>query len=203
MKIGIMGGTFNPLHIGHLILAQHAYEELKLDKILFMPSKIPPHRDEGSILPEEIRCEIISEAIKDNSVFELSDLELKRMKTTYTVDTLRELKEEGQLYFIMGADSFNSLEKWREPEEIFKLATIVVGIRKDLFSLDLEDLKQRYEEKYSGKIHLLSMPNMEVSATTIRQSFLEGRLIKYFTGYKTQEILDNHKEQVLKCWSRK
>ena len=112
MKIGIMGGTFNPIHIGHLILAESAREELSLDTVLFMPSKRPPHKENDTIISEDLRCAMTQAAIKGNHAFYLSDIEIKRMKTTYTVDTLRQLEGEGEIYFIMGADSLADMEKW-------------------------------------------------------------------------------------------
>lgn len=201
MKIGIMGGTFNPIHIGHLILANSALEELKLDKVLFMPSKRPPHKENDVILDEETRCNIVLASIADNPKFELSDIELKRDKTTYTVDTLNELKDSGELYFIMGADSYINLEKWYKYEEIFKLATIVVGVRKDMYSNELDELKAYYQNKYNARIHILSMPNIEVSSTDLRNRFIDNKSIKYFVNDEVIDILESDRENVIRRWN--
>ena len=200
MKLGIMGGTFNPIHIGHLILANSALEELELDKVLFMPSKKPPHKDHDDILDETIRCEMVAAAIEDNPLFEMSDIEIKRDKTTYTFDTLTELKDRGDLYFIMGADSFDNLEKWYKYEEIFKLTTIVVGVRKDMYSNELDELKAYYEDKYAARIYILSMPNMEVSSTELRRHFVNNQSIKYFVNDKVIDILENNRDNVVDLW---
>ena len=200
MKIGIMGGTFNPIHIGHLILANSALEELELDKVLFMPSKRPPHKENDNILDEETRCKMVEASIADNAKFELSDIELKRDKTTYTVDTLNELKDSGELYFIMGADSYVNLEKWYKYEDIFKMATIVVGVRKDMYSSELDELKAYYENKYSGRIHILSMPNIEVSSTDLRHRFIHNRSIKYFVNDEASGIIESDRENVVRRW---
>lgn len=200
MKIGIMGGTFNPIHIGHLILAESAREELSLDTVLFMPSKRPPHKENDTIISEDLRCAMTQAAIKGNHAFFLSDIEIKRMKTTYTVDTLRQLEGEGEIYFIMGADSLADMEKWYMFEEIFKRATIVVGVRKDLYNDELDELKAYFEEKYKARIHILSMPNIEVSATDIRQRFVNGKSIKYFVPDEAISILESNKKDVIRCW---
>ncbi len=121
-KIGIMGGTFNPIHFAHLILAESAYEELNLDKILFMPSKKPPHKLNESIESDEHRIQMIQLAIKSNPHFDLSCVELEREGITYTADTLEELNRnypQDEFYFIIGADSLFQIEDWWHPEQIF------------------------------------------------------------------------------------
>lgn len=200
MKIGIMGGTFNPIHIGHLILAERAREELSLDTVLFMPSKRPPHKENDTIISEDLRCAMTHAAIKGNHSFFLSDIEIKRMKTTYTVDTLRQLEGEGEIYFIMGADSLVDMEKWYMYEEIFERSVIVVGVRKDLYNDELDKVKSRYEEKYNARIHILSMPNIEISSTDIRRRFVNGKSIKYFVPDEVISILNSNKEDVIRCW---
>ena len=121
-RIGIMGGTFNPIHSVHLIMAQVAYHQFHLDKVLFMPSKHPPHKDNSVIISDEHRTRMIQLAIDGNSNFEFSDLELKREVTTYTSDTLTYLTEKNpdtEYYFIIGGDSLEQLENWHKPEVIF------------------------------------------------------------------------------------
>ncbi len=129
-KIGIMGGTFNPVHLGHLIMAESAKEEFGLDKVLFIPAKAPYHKSNSSLLPEDIRLKMTYEAIKDNDGFEVSDIEIKRNdESTFTIDTLRQLEGEGSLYLIIGQDSLEYIEKWKESDEIFKRATILAAGR--------------------------------------------------------------------------
>src|SRR3989338_11463826 len=107
MKIGILGGTFNPIHIGHLILAEEAREKLGLDKIIFVPAYLPPHKDNSDIAPAKYRYRMIELAIQKNSYFSLSDMEIKRNGRSYTIDTLKEFKKlypEDELHFIIGSD---------------------------------------------------------------------------------------------------
>lgn len=180
-KIGIMGGTFNPIHTAHLILAEEAYEQLGLDKILFMPSKKPPHKLSEEIVNNEHRLNMINLSIQDNEHFELSTLELEREGVTYTSDTLRELHLtcDNEYYFIMGGDSLFMMESWWEPEVIFRLSHIVVAIRGEA----KEDLKQKIAylaDKYNASIHLLKTPNLEISSHELRKSRNEGKSIRYY-----------------------
>ena len=127
-KIGIMGGTFNPIHNAHLMMAEAAYEQYGLDEVWFMPSKIPPHKDSREIVSEEHRSRMIQFAIDDYKHFLLSDMELKREGVTYTCETLQQcLNEfpEDHFYFILGGDSLCDFEKWCHPEKIARMCTIL------------------------------------------------------------------------------
>ncbi|MCQ2513342.1 MAG: nicotinate-nucleotide adenylyltransferase, partial [Lachnospiraceae bacterium] len=132
MKIGILGGTFDPIHYGHLILAETAYDRFHLDKVLIMPAGDPYFKDLDKVGADLHRAEMTKIAIWDNPHFEYSDLELKREGNTYTVDTLRILHEEypnDELFFIIGSDTLYQMEKWNRPEEIFSLATFLTSTR--------------------------------------------------------------------------
>ena len=131
-KVGIMGGTFNPIHISHLLIADRAYAYLGLDKVLFMPSKLPPHKAVNELAAEKDRVEMIKEAIKDHPNFEFSDFELKRDGLTYTADTLTLLKKENpetRYYFIIGGDSIEYFEKWNNPQLILENCVLVCAPR--------------------------------------------------------------------------
>ncbi|OQX80240.1 MAG: hypothetical protein B6D56_05440 [Candidatus Omnitrophica bacterium 4484_70.1] len=131
MKIGILGGTFNPPHIGHLILAQEILFKLRLDKIFFVPANIPPHKNK-ELTPAYHRINMIKLAIKENNKFEVLDWEIKRGGISYTVDTLRELKNafpKDELYLIIGSDLANDFSNWKDYKEIFRLAKVVVALR--------------------------------------------------------------------------
>ena len=177
-KIGIMGGTFDPIHKGHLMLAQAAYSELGLDEVLFLPSKNPPHKLDKQITSEEARCRMVMLAIEGYPQFRFSDIEMKRQGRSYTVDTLRQLKsryEQDMLYFIMGADSLLMLQDWKDPEEILSLAVIVVAVRDDVGKKELEEVRKGLLQKYSGEILLLSMERSRESSTMIREAVHEGK----------------------------
>ena len=131
-KVGIMGGTFNPVHISHLLIAARAYDYLNLDKVLFMPSKMPPHKPQSELVSEKDRCAMLEEAIKDYPFFELSDFELLRDGVTYTADTLTLLKEKNpdtKYYFIIGGDSLDYFDSWHNPDIILKNSVLVCAPR--------------------------------------------------------------------------
>jgi len=133
MKIGILGGTFDPIHTGHLSVAEAAYEQLPLDKILFVPAYLSPHKEKKTFhaTPED-RLEMVRLGIQDVPYFEVSECEFQRGGVSYTVETLRELKKEylnAELYLILGFDAHEKFSTWRDPEEIQKLAKLVVANR--------------------------------------------------------------------------
>ena len=132
MRIGVYGGTFNPIHTGHVRLAQSYLEALSLDKILVIPANIPPHKRAKQLLPGDVRMELCRLACGEDERLEVTDIELKREGSSFTVDTLRELKviyPGAELYLIVGSDMFLTMETWRESGEIFRLCTICTGAR--------------------------------------------------------------------------
>ena len=167
-KIGILGGTFNPIHHGHLILGQAAKEEFGLDEILVMPTKNPAYKTISGGVSEQNRVDMIKLAIANFPYFKFSDMELKREGTTYTVD-----------YFIMGADSLYQIETWKDPDQIFHMANILVATRNDSRSA-LDAQIDYLEEKYGGKIYHLSSPSIEISSNDIRKRCKNGLSIHFF-----------------------
>lgn len=182
-KIGIMGGTFNPIHNGHLVLAETAYEQFHLDQILFMPTKNPYYKKLGHSATEEDRVSMVKLAIEGNDAFAFSDLELLREGTTYTVETLEILTKEHpdtEYYFIMGADSLYHFETWKDPQEILSMAVILVASRDDVSSQSIEGQIEYLENKYeNANIHCLVTPNLEISSNNLRKRCKEGRSIRY------------------------
>lgn len=208
-KIGILGGTFNPIHIAHLIMAEYALEELNLDRILFMPSGNPPHKDKNLIISNDDRKAMIELAINSNEKFIFSDIELNRSGKIYTVDTLRILKEtnpDNEYYFIMGEDSLLYFDKWKEPENIVKLANIVVARRNSgsssnydksyLNDMDKKLLEKKafLEKEYNADIFFLTMPNIDISSTVIRDRIKSDKSINYLVP---KEVLNYIKEKNL------
>ena len=132
MKLGILGGTFNPVHIGHLILAEEAREQLGLDRIIFVPTFLPPHKENSDIAAASARYAMVWCAIKGNKYFRVSDAEIKRNGKSYTIDTVREFKAahpRDEIYFITGSDVLNYLEAWKDIADILKLVKFVVATR--------------------------------------------------------------------------
>lgn len=194
-KIGIMGGTFNPIHYGHLILAESAYEQLGLDKVLFMPSKNPPHKNIPGKITQEQRVEMISLSIKNNPHFELSLLELEREGTTYTADTLTILTEENRdtdYYFIVGADSLMQLHTWSRPELVCKLCTIVAAERDDMDKEQLQGQIDMLKEYYNAQIRLIDMPVVRISSSDIRSRVAGGKSIKYYLPDAVEKYISDN-----------
>lgn len=191
-KIGIMGGTFNPIHIGHLILGECAYEQFQLDQVLFMPVKNPPHKKGISIASDTHRKEMVELAIRDNDHFELSLVELNREGYTYTVDTLRELvanHPEHEYYFIMGGDSLFEFETWKCPQEILELATILATSRNHVSEEAMKKQIEHLTNKYHGQIELLKTPEIEISSKKIRTLCEEGKSIRYLLPTGVEEYI--------------
>jgi nicotinate-nucleotide adenylyltransferase len=194
-KIGIMGGTFNPIHTAHLILGESAYEQFGLDQILFMPSKTPPHKLQEDIISNEHRSSMVQLAIESNPHFEFSSLELNRTGITYTFDTLEELTKihpENQYYFILGADSLFQIEQWKNPERIFQLTEIIAAGRYHLSPTKMEDQIAYLNLTYKAKIHLLQIPNMDISSNLLRKKLLNGQSIRYYVPEKVEYYITEH-----------
>ncbi len=177
-RIGIMGGTFNPIHQGHLMLAQKAYEQFELDKVLVIPNKLPAYKDRDELLDSKQRSRMVQLAIADYPYMEFSDLELTRSGPTYTIDTLQSLKQEypeDDFYFILGGDSLSDLHKWRAYKEILTLAVILCARRNDADVPELEQIKLRLEaEVAEAQIYIMDTPMMNISSTEIREQLQSG-----------------------------
>jgi nicotinate-nucleotide adenylyltransferase len=195
-KIGIMGGTFSPIHIGHLILAQGACEEYKLDKVVFLPNREPPHKSNLEVLNENHRANMVKLAIATNPCFEFSDMELNRKGFSYTSDTLQEFCKKnpnGEYYFLVGADSLDYMDKWHEPEKIFHLAHILAAPRGHLTLEEMEKKAQVLRDKYGARIDFLHQPNIEISSNYIRNLVKQGMSIQYYVTKEVEEYINEHK----------
>lgn len=167
MKIGIMGGTFNPIHNAHLLIAEMAREEYGLDRVIFITDGNPPHKSANVTAKQ--RFEMTHIAIADNNAFEEDDFEINRSEKSYTVNTLGYLKEKypnNDLFFIIGEDSLNDFNKWYKPDKILEMCSLLVFPRKSLKSLT-ETIKA-VKEKMNGRIFPISAPVFRISSTDIR-----------------------------------
>jgi nicotinate-nucleotide adenylyltransferase len=130
LKVGLLGGSFNPIHNGHLTIAQHVHERMQLSQVLFIPTGDPPHKRDGSLAPAKVRLEMVRLAIADNPLFTVSDIEMQRKGKSYSIDTIRALQHHygpsTELFFIIGLDAFLDFPTWREPKEILRICHIVV-----------------------------------------------------------------------------
>ncbi len=198
-KIGIMGGTFNPIHFGHLLLGETAYEQFSLDEVLFMPTKNPYYKKLTNSVTEEDRMQMVQLAIRDNSHFTFSGEELDREGTTYTVETLTNLTERNPdcaYYFIMGADSLYHIESWKDTEEVLQMAVILVAGRGDLSS-SLSSQIEYIENKYDASIHFLNSPSLEISSNDIRRRIRAGESIRYLLPREVEEYIYEHKLYIM------
>lgn len=182
MKIGILGGAFNPPHIGHLILAQDIFETLGLDKIFFIPTNVSPHKEPSEIDPVK-RLEMVKLAIADNKNFEVLDLEIKRKGVSFTIDTVREIKKRypgDEIYLIVGSDLAKTLSSWKNYEELKKEVKIVVANRKEYF---LED---------SDSYFMIDIRQIELSSSQIRELVKSKRNIEHLVKKNVAEYIQQH-----------
>ncbi len=195
-KIGIMGGTFNPIHIAHLMIAEIAYYELELDEVWFMPSKNPPHKQNEQILDDKHRVHMVELAIESNPHFKFSSVELEREGLTYTVDTLEDLTikyPDNDYYFIIGGDSLFKFDKWKEPEKILKLTKIVAFGRDHVPDNQLMNRIDQLKKMYQGEIIYLKSPNMDISSSLIRDLNKEKKSIRYFVPKEVEDYIKKEK----------
>ena len=186
-KVGIFGGTFDPIHMGHLITAQSVREIRELDKIIFIPAFISPHKASVEASSTENRLNMIKIAIKDVPFFECSDIEIKKGGISYTVDTLRELKKiYDEIEFIVGYDNIFSFHKWKEPDEILKLAKLIVLKRKSSHPPPFED-------KYYRQAIFVQTRGIEISATDIRERVKHNLPIHFLVPQKVKEYIYEQK----------
>lgn len=181
--VGLIGGTFNPVHYGHLIMCEGIREEFGLEKVIFIPAKIPPHKTGFKITDAFDRLKMVRLAIAGNPHFEASDLEMKRDGSSYTVDTLMEFHRlyggQKQLGLIVGADSLVQIETWKNFTEIFRLATIIVAPRPDTTESHLDNAIIKFVSQFGAKILKYSGKAMDFSSTDIRERVGKGLSIKY------------------------
>jgi nicotinate-nucleotide adenylyltransferase len=191
-RVGILGGTFDPPHLGHLWLATLAAESLGLDRVLFMPAAQPPHKRRQEISGATDRLLMTRLAIADNRDFELSAVEMERPGPSYTVDSVEELQRQlgarTSLYLIMAADSFSQIDTWREPDRLLSLLEWAVGPRPGVELPQRSALDRRFGEA-AQRIHLLSGPSLDVSSSEIRARVAAGHSIRYLVPRAVEELI--------------
>ena len=190
-RLGLLGGTFDPPHYGHLIATQEVAWRLHLDRVLFLPARQNPLKRGETSSAAEDRCEMVALAIGDDPRFELSRLDLDRPPPSYSADLLRALASpERELFFIVGADIVPELPKWREPEEILRLARLVVVNRPGAPEPDLERLMQSFPAA-SGRVDCVRIPGVDLSSTEIRQRVRAGAPIRYLTPPAVERYIES------------
>ena len=181
-RIGILGGTFNPIHLGHLLMAQDAMEQVGLDRVKFIPSATPPHKAADTLASERDRLQMIRLAIRGNDRFDADDIEIQRGGRSYSVDTLTELRRReprADFYFIIGADSLRELHLWREVERVVSLCTFVTVPRPGFEPKPVVDRRLDAATRRRLRQHVLHGHSCDIASREIRARVASGRPIRY------------------------
>ncbi|WP_425446598.1 nicotinate-nucleotide adenylyltransferase [Dethiothermospora halolimnae] len=196
-KFGIMGGTFDPIHIGHLVIAEQVRDRFNLDKVIFIPSGNPPHKSRKKVTEARHRFQMTLLATISNPYFEVSSIEVDREGLTYTVDTIKKLKEEynneAEFYFITGADAILDLATWKSTDELLELCKFVAATRPGFKLSKMEKEIADLEKKYSKKIYTILVPALKVSSTDIRHRLNENKSVKYLLEEPVESYIIKNK----------
>ncbi|MBU5440011.1 nicotinate-nucleotide adenylyltransferase [Tissierella sp. MSJ-40] len=195
MKIGIMGGTFNPIHNGHLIMAEYTRYSLNLDKVLFIPTGKPPHKEIEEVAYLNHRLEMTVLATLSNSFFQVSSMEIERKNITYTIDTIEALKEEypkDEFYFIIGADSLFEIEKWKDYKKLLGLCNFAVVERPNYNNDKIVEKIQNLKTLHNSNIVKVDSPLIEISSTEIRNRVNKGQSIKYLVPESVEDYITKY-----------
>lgn len=185
-KIGIMGGAFDPIHVGHLLVAEAARDQFGLEEVWFMPSHLPPHKREAGVSGQQ-RLEMVSVAIAGNPYFKPLDIELVRGGISYTIDTMKELQQlhpDIHFHFIIGADMINYLPKWEGIEELVNMVKFI-GLQRPGSMLELDSLPQFIEDA----VVLAEMPLVDISSSLIRRRAAKGQSVRYMVPESVYEYM--------------
>ena len=188
MKTCIFGGTFDPPHIGHLLIAQTVFESENFERLIFVPANISPAKKNGDSSSPNERSKMLEIALINNPNFEISDLEIKREGISYTIDTIREFVDDlkldkEDLFFLMGSVTLKSFHTWKDPEEILNLCNIIVAIRPGFTPSDIP-------QWVLDNVRFANIPRFEVSSTNIRRRWREGKTIRYMVTKEVWEYID-------------
>lgn len=191
-RYGMMGGTFNPIHLAHLYIAYEAKETLNLDKVIFMVAGNPPHKKESPVIDSKYRYNMVQKAIEGYDDFEISDYEITKNGYSYTYETLQYIKsqeEDIEVFFIAGADSLMDIEKWRNTDLVLSNCTFVAFNRGEYNKEILEDQKIKLKNKYNANIVLLDVANIDISSSMIRKRILEDKRVDFFLSKEVMKYI--------------
>jgi len=195
LRIGILGGTFDPVHLGHLAIAEEALDRLELDRVVLIPAGRPWLKSGQTVTPAGHRLAMVKLAGEDRPGLEVSSIEVNRPGPTYTVDTLVELRDvmgsEAELYFILGMDSVRELRRWRDPERLFDMCTVVAVSRPDSVDISTAEIEREFPAA-RGRIRNIRGPMLDVSATNIRERIAEGRSISDCVPPSVERYIREH-----------
>lgn len=197
MRLGLFGGTFDPIHYGHLVLAEQCRQQCRLDKIWFVPAGQPPHKSKSAISAARHRVEMVELAIAGHPDFELCTLETDRAGPSYSVQTLEQLSAErpdAKLFFLIGSDSLAELPTWREPQRIVQLAQLVVARRSGAPPASLAELQSCMDRAQLDRLseHTVEISAVGISSTEIRARVAAGRTIRYLIPRAVEVYIETH-----------
>lgn len=194
-RIGISGGTFDPVHYGHLIAAEDIRQKFNLDKVLFIPSGMPPHKDASRIAGAVHRFNMLYSAVKDNPYFEVSRMEIEREGTTYTIDTLTQLKklyDGAELFFIIGTDVVQDLPTWKEYEKVLGMCEFIAVLRPGYREEDFSSRIAYLKNACMARINTVEIPLIDISSTGIRERLKNGKSVKYLVPEAVEAYIREH-----------
>ena len=195
-KLGLFGGSFNPIHVGHLTIAEEALKSLGLDRVIFIPSGDPYMKDPGQLAPRELRLEMTRLAVASAAdCFEVSDLEIRREGPSYTAETLKEFaaaRPGDELFLILGADSLMEIERWRDPARIFALSTVAALTRGGIPLADVNAAAEALRDKYGARIELLPEISIRLSASEIRGWIRGGHAYRHLVTEPVYRFIRAH-----------
>jgi len=192
-RIGIMGGTFDPLHLGHLVTAEEARTNFSLESVIFVPAGLPAHKKEKKITDPEHRYLMTLLAIMNNPYFSISRVEIDRREPSYTIDTVQFFfniyGRAAQIYFITGADAILEIVTWKNYRELLETCTFIAASRSGYSLEKLRETVEPYYPEIFNRVHLMEIPAMAISSTSIRERVKEGRTIKYLTPEPVEQYI--------------
>jgi nicotinate-nucleotide adenylyltransferase len=194
VRIGVFGGTFDPIHIGHLVSAEEVRVELGLERVVFVPARLPPHKLDHVVSLVEHRLAMVELAIASNPYFAVSKVDIDRSGPSYTVDTIELLRDEwggGEIYFIMGSDSLLDILTWHNPQRLIRLCRFAVVSRPG-YQVDLDELDALLPG-VASRVQMLNAPELAISSTDIQQRVCEGLSIKYQVPEAVEDYIYQHK----------
>ncbi|RKY84868.1 nicotinate (nicotinamide) nucleotide adenylyltransferase [candidate division KSB1 bacterium] len=191
LSIGVFGGIFNPIHTGHLIICEFVKEEIKLDKILFVPTAVPPHKNSQNIISIEHRISMVNLAINKNKNFDIYRKEAQINRVSFTIDTIKQISEDfnagkENIYLIIGEDNYYNLDTWKEPDKIVRICNVVVVPR------GLSE-KNKMENRFRKYCIFLDTPIIDISSTLVRNRIRKGKSIKYLVPEEVEEYILKHR----------
>ncbi len=196
MRVGVFGGTFDPVHLGHLILAEQCREQASLDQVLFVPAASPPHKQSKSLTMFAKRVEMLALAISGHSAFQIDELEKDRAGPSYTVDTLIHLqttRPNDEWFFILGSDSVRDLPIWYQPRRILELATILVVARADYPTFSESELRGalKLDAEFPLRYRIVNAPLITIASTDIRQRIAAGKSVRYMIPRAVEAYIED------------